>query len=251
MQIFRDRRFHSSEMAINLDKGRSAIIRNAHGIAKQRDTDPTLLSIMDWIHSYVSRPHPELGRSGVVCPYVPPSLRIGSLWIAVVDNEAPISSVNEICEILRRFLIAYESLEPLEGESLELKALIIVMDSIPVAMSGDLVRRAHAVMKPEVVNKGLMLGEFFPGNRSPGLHNPAFFPLMSPMPLFIFRQMVINDVAFLNKASDPPALRVGFLTSYLSRFANKLPEEKRTEAAHALERAQFEVGSEMSADRSG
>lgn len=52
-------------------------------------------------------------------------------------------------------------------------------------------------MKPSFVEAGMMLGEFYSENESPGLYNPDFRPLRSPIPLFVYRRLVPNDLVFL------------------------------------------------------
>src|SRR5688572_30104998 len=40
-----------------------------------------LRAVADWTKAFVSRPHPELGRAGTVCPFTPVALERRSLWL--------------------------------------------------------------------------------------------------------------------------------------------------------------------------
>lgn len=205
---------------------RAADIRKAEAIS------PALTDVLDWLEFYVVKPHTQLGRTGVVCPFVPPALKLGSLWVSAVDTQ--LYRVEQICQVLREYLTIYQSAELSVPPSSELKTLIIAFPRLPRETSSELVDRAHQAMKPMVVEKGLMLGEFHPDSISPGLHNPHFYPLRSPMPLFVFRQMVPNDLVFLNKPSDTPAQRCHFIRAYLSVLKGRLSAESVDEALRAL-----------------
>ncbi len=41
---------------------------------------PLLRAIHAWVREYLCRPHPELGRSGAMCPFVPEALQKGPLF---------------------------------------------------------------------------------------------------------------------------------------------------------------------------
>src|SRR5215213_7470780 len=42
---------------------------------------PGLTSVLNWLSHYLTAPHPDLGRSGAVCPYVRPALTAGSIYL--------------------------------------------------------------------------------------------------------------------------------------------------------------------------
>ena len=45
---------------------------------------PYLIEIIEWVKSFLARPHPHLGRSGPVCPFVPQAIKSNSIQFAVV-----------------------------------------------------------------------------------------------------------------------------------------------------------------------
>ena len=55
-----------------------------------------------------------------------------------------------------------------------------------------------------------MLGEFYSTCKKPGLRNPGFRPLTSPIPLLVVREMVDFDIVFL---ADSQA----YVNAYLKR----------------------------------
>ena len=81
----------------------------------------------------------------------------------------------------------------------------------------------HNRLKPRFLSKGLMLGEFFPGHSKSSVWNKDFYPLSSPLPVFVIRYMINVDYNFLK--SNPL-----YLSSYLRFFQYKIP--KKNKAAH-------------------
>jgi hypothetical protein len=189
-----------------------------------------LEAVWQWVQSYVLEPHIELGRSGVVCPFVSTSLLRRRLFISL--DERAVADEKEMCEILSSYLRIYKSLQPTVDD--EFKALIVAFPALDPASSESLITGVHRTMKPDIVSDGLMLGEFYPKSESPGVHNPKFYPLRSPMPLFVIRQMVETDWLFLNRESDPPLLRIQFISSYLRALGDRLPAAYAEKAQIAL-----------------
>ena len=56
----------------------------------------------------------------------------------------------------------------------------------------------HAVRAARLV-RGKMIGFFHPGNDDPGVWNPDFRPLRSPLPLIVIRHLVMSDAPFVAK----------------------------------------------------
>lgn len=212
---------------------------NAGDIGKSITEPSSFSAVMDWIRGHIIKPNRELGRTGPVCPFVAPALHLGCLWISVIDTE--IRDVEEMCRILRSHLDIYESFESNVGAGSGLRTFIIAFPNLKREDCASLIDHAHAWMKPAVVELGLMLGEFHPGSASPGVHNPKFYPLRSPIPLFVLRQMTPGDLVFLNKPDEAPDRRVQFLRAYLKSMKGVLSAEREEEVRRALAASESEV----------
>ena len=69
--------------------------------------------INDFIRNFLAKKHPELGRKGAVCPFVPVSLRKDTLYMSVIRiNESPAA---EIEEFLKAFAPTFDKMEPNTG----------------------------------------------------------------------------------------------------------------------------------------
>lgn len=203
-------------------------------IENEAEPGTPLRIVVDWIASYIIKPHPELGRPGVVCPFVPSAIERNALWFAVIRDVSP--SPIAMRNLVQKYMRVYEALEPIAGDGKLLKALILILPEIPQDEACSLVEGVKDTMKLSFIEAGLMLGEFYAASKSPGLHNPDFNPLTSPIPLFVYRQLLPDDLVFLTKQSDSAQLRIRFIRAYLRLLGDKLSPE-RLHVAHAALRA--------------
>jgi hypothetical protein len=159
-----------------------------------------------WVRAYTTGPHPALGRPGPVCPWVEESIDRGLCLIGLVhrgdEDEAP---MDEVVSALGSYYLA---MEPQAGHGAQFKAIVTVFAGLDPEEAPDYINGLHLRLKPSFVARGMMLGEFFPSCDKPGLRNPEFRPLRSPLPLLVIRPMVRQDIVFL---SD----RMEFIRAYL------------------------------------
>jgi uncharacterized protein DUF6875 len=118
-------------------------------------------------------------------------------------------------------LTEFRELPPAGGSEGLLNAALI---AFPDVVDYTLIDALQQELKPDFVREGLMVGQFYPGCREPGLWNRNFRPLESPVPLIAVRYMVSNDFPFL---SSNPA----WIETYLRRFAPSMPSQVRSTLA--------------------
>lgn len=177
-------------------------------------TDETvaLQVVARWILSFVCHPTPELGRAGVVCPFTPRSLQKRLLWLSVqrtrgVPYEQVLDEILAAGELLR-------STAPTHGVESVLKAVVVVMPEVSVEEAPELLASLHSILKPRFVDAGSMIGEFWPTNTAPGRHNAAFHSLKSPLPLFVLRDMILDDIVHLSQ-------RRSFIEAFLKKHQRR------------------------------
>jgi hypothetical protein len=159
------------------------------------DETIALVETARWVKDYLTRPHPELGRSGDVCPWVETSIRERLLFLtALRDAGTRKEWVERVMARLGQHLL---DLEPRVGKRVAFKAIIALFPHLPAAETPALIDGLHARLKPCFVDQGLMLGEFYPTCDKPGLRNPGFRPLRSRTPLLVIRFQVPSDLGFL------------------------------------------------------
>jgi hypothetical protein len=217
----------------------------------KRDLD-ALAPAMAWVDDFVTRSHADLGRTGMVCPYVPEALRRDLLDFFVLPVELAAGSGRErgdddyiaaleplILRIRDRF-VATQSTDP---RFRLLHSYLMVFRGLPsdADRAALLIETIQKRLKPKFVELGLMIGEFHPISNAIGLRNPDFRPLRSPVPLLSIRNMVEVDFAFLNRTYDPAPVRVRFLRSYLRYVGHELGHSSRSKVETALQEAEEEA----------
>jgi diguanylate cyclase (GGDEF)-like protein len=174
-----------------------------------REDTVALLSIAKWAHEYLTNSHPDLGRSGQVCPWVQPSMRAGNFYLGVIrDAGADLARVEQIFAAL---LTHYLNMNPQGGREAQLKTIVTVFPDLSEEDAPGVMPTLHERLKPMFLKQGLMLGEFYATCPKEGLRNPSFRPLRSPLPLLVIRAMVETDIAFLSNETR-------FAQAYLEKF---------------------------------
>lgn len=194
-------------------------------IAEHREA---LETIVGWAESYLSRPHPELGRSGPVCPFVQASMRRKHFYLTVVRGaELGAAEVEERVVELRDWFLARA---PRDGEpDAGLKTLLIVFPDLPQERVPEAIDAVQERLKPHYVPNRLMIGEFHDGPPDKaGLWNEDFRPLRSPLPMLVIRHMVATDFAFLKEDDEQ-------LAAYLTNYGDAVPAHLREEVRERAE----------------
>jgi len=178
-----------------------------------------------WVRDYLCVPHPDLGRDGPVCPLTRPSIEKGLFW-ACYDFRGQLDA-DDICALVRLVWEKFDALPPIAGPDSMLRAVVI---AFPNLAHHDAIDIAQQRLKPEFVDEGLMIGQFYPGCTESGLWNADFRPLDSPLPMLAIRHMVSNDFSFLDSRPE-------WISAYLRKFAPSVPAPVRARLAGRAESA--------------
>ncbi len=177
---------------------------------------PAQLQTLAWIRDFVAKPHPELGRRGPVCPFLPRALREDSVTFRTIAGAQ--LAEEQLDVMLKEHAQLFLVTEPTRGNARLNKTIVLVFSGLPEDHAGEIIEAAHQRLKPHFVELGLMLGEFHKGHQGAGVKNEKFRPLQSPVPLLVIRYMVASDIAFLERDSDPLDLRQRFVQAYKRIF---------------------------------
>ncbi len=181
--------------------------------------DDRLQVILDWSRDFLVARHPELGRTGPVCPYTSPSLRRNLFYLAAPTGA---TEVDQLAALLDTFRLRYQEMAAeLSEEDGELLTFVIVLPDFDHADSTQLDALQHRI-KDDFVRDGLMIGQFHPHCEEPGLWNKQFRPLRAPIPLLAMRRMLAFDLPFLIESGS-------HLDAYLERFAPLIPSRIRAQ----------------------
>ena len=187
-----------------------------------------LRTVADWARDYLTNPHPELGRSGPVCPYAGASLKKRLFYLTVQAAGPRSLDRTAVADAVARYRDWFADLAPNEEPARQFKTILILFPEVPAADAPDVIDATQAALKQSFVDTGLMIGQFHPlPPADGGLWNAEFRPLRCPVPLLAIRHMVPTDLPFL--VHDPR-----LLDGYRRVFGDRLPERQRIELGHAL-----------------
>ena len=213
-------------------------------LAQLQQDLPYLMEVTKWTETFLAKPHPDLGRSGPVCPFLPRALQLDAIRLAVIRSKN--LNQQQLEEVVKHYRDHFLELEPKQGELAFYKAIMLVFPDVAEEEASELIDQVQQKLKPFFVQAGLMIGEFHKRNESPGLHNPNFRPLRSPIPMLAIRFMTESDLPFLDRLTDEPQLRVRYLNAYLERLGTVVKDDKKLSNARkalALAQAQLKEGS--------
>lgn len=210
--------------------GRGRLLR-ASDVQRELPAHAPLAVILAWVNNFLARPHPDVGRPGPVCPFTPTALALDTIWLTEIDEPNP--DRKTIVEVISRYRDVFLEIEPRTGPMAINKTILVVFPHLGGG-AGKLLDDAQSELKASFVDVGLMLGEFHAENESPGLRNPDFRPLRSPVPMLAIRHMVESDLPFLRRTIDEPNVRASYLRSYLRRLGSTIRAKYFDQAVTAL-----------------
>ncbi|MCE5289688.1 MAG: hypothetical protein LLG14_10655 [Nocardiaceae bacterium] len=184
---------------------------------------PSSLVLGEYMSEFLTHPHPDLGRTGAVCPFVKTSVGKHTVWVSFVrGTEAELTH-----ETMQTVIDdAFDIFAGLRRDYRE-QVTQTVVTVFPDLVDFTKIDEVHANRKPQFVAKGYMLGQFYPDCPQQGLWNPDFRPLAAPVPMLIVRKMMSTDYPFLVGQRD-------WLYSYFSQFAPDLPIRLRASMAEKM-----------------
>lgn len=186
------------------------------GIVPEED-QPLFATIIQWAKEFLVPNHPDLGRTGPVCPYTKPSLDKGMFFVSTPPSRGALFEIADIVGEYR--FIHAEMAAEFDPRSKHLLTFLILFPEFDPTDSAEL-DLLQAQLKNDFVKDGLMIGQFHPVCDQPGLWNEDFRPLRAPIPLLAIRYMVPFDLPFL--VGTPQ-----HLAAYLTRFAPDIPSRVR------------------------
>jgi hypothetical protein len=171
---------------------------------------------MDWVHQFIMRPHPKLGRAGVVCPYVKLSLDASIFYLSVANLENP-RRYDEIFNIMNTHAEIFAKMEPKSGPLENLRVLMVL---VPNGKDGVLSHAQHCKqLKTEMMERDITVGQFFPTWNPIKYLKSKFFPNQPPFCMYTMRAFIRSDWMFVN--GEPEWRKV-----YLEKFGSP-PDPKQ------------------------
>ena len=153
-----------------------------------------LATLHSWLDTYPMNPHPELGRTGAVCPFTRMARKLDAMRVAIC-RAAP-DEEDAAAAIIAR---GWQELKgiPVERSAEQFRAVVIGFPNCDSDAGVEMLRRAQRRFKYYAVLNFRMIGFLHPRSGAGGLWNPDFRPLRAPMPTIALRCMVEQDAPFI------------------------------------------------------
>jgi Domain of unknown function (DUF6875) len=163
---------------------------------KLAEGDLTALhALAEWISSFVTRPHKDLGRAGPVCPFVPDALKYKTLWLAPERIEGKHAS--DVIQLANKYKKLLLDVQPVDGDAAGYKSIIVVFPDLSVARARALFDEVFQNLAiPSYAEAGFVMGGFYDTNEGTALYNSSFHPFQSPAAFLLIRRAVISDWKF-------------------------------------------------------
>ncbi|MEV7939378.1 DUF6875 domain-containing protein [Kitasatospora sp. NPDC088264] len=152
-----------------------------------------------WLRQYISRPHDEIGRTGPVCPFIPPALsgkdaQFSFRYDVTGKDEQQLREALEA--EMSTFALGTERSRTHTGASLDCRIVVLPATG---PEGWRVLDEAYEDLKNNAVAHGLMVGQFHPHCDERAVRNPLFPVSVAPVGLFAIRRMAPHDVLFLYK----------------------------------------------------
>lgn len=165
-------------------------------------------SVLPYLTEFLVSKHPH--RNGVMCPFMPKAIESGDVHFTYFEDNG---SDKELQALIKLSIDYYKN----RGKE-EHGAIIILFSE-----SFDLIRlhQAHIVGKITCIKNEIMLGALYRNSPSPSLHSKNYFPLRTPTPTLVMRDLTPQDLLFLEPGHYGVWTKIKFLTSFIKKFSKK------------------------------
>ena len=135
-------------------------------LAKRNDKNIAIL--LDYHEKYMknflAKSHEQLGRKGAVCPFIPISLKKSTIYYKVMDT----TNFDEAEATILKYKDIFLTLDPTSEQDAVYKTIIFVFTKLRDNEAGPFIENLQKKLKPAMVKKGLMIGDFHPLSKLPG-----------------------------------------------------------------------------------
>jgi hypothetical protein len=194
---------------------------------------------LSWIENFIAQPHPDLGRTGAVCPFVPGALELQTLYLRAEPAAKTAKQVNAIVD---EALKDFAALPPTDEREVQFKSLIMVFPGVPRERAKEVIDAVQRQRKPDFIEQCLMIGQFHELNETPAVHNPNFYAFQSPVPMLAVRVLVATDNLFMTLPEYSLDEQFRFLAGYYRCLQSRPAYEKRKAEVY---RAMRELAEEL------
>jgi len=176
-------------------------------VSKPAFVTEVFFGVSTYVTAFLTAKHPF--RRGSVCPFVALALKKNGIFYTYVDEERESDAIKRVLECMERYLEL-----KFAAESNFSSMIILFRKEFPIRS----LLKIQNDCKEACVNRNLMIGALYPKNPSPSLNSKTYFPLRTPSPVIVLRDLTAVDLLFLHTSRYSLKKRMTFLTAFIKRF---------------------------------
>jgi hypothetical protein len=110
------------------------------------------------------KPHPDLGRDGPVCPFVPSALDHRTLWLA--PEQISDRDTTNVAKLMEGYKDLFLNTEPIDGDSATTKVIVVGFTDLPAERAQSVFDDVlEQIAVPSYADSGNLFGPFYEGNK--------------------------------------------------------------------------------------
>lgn len=190
-------------------------------------------AVTPYLTEFLTASHPF--RNGVMCPFMPKALANKNIHFAYFDSNGSDAELQQLISSCIRFYKA--------KPNSAFGAVIILLEE-----DFDILRllRVHIDAKHGCIKNELMIGALYKNSPAPSLHSPDYFPLRTPTPTLVLRDLTAQDLQFLSPGHYGIFSKLKFLNSFIRKFSTSTikgyTKTRVDEAKHLRRRYRITIG---------
>lgn len=165
--------------------------------------------IKNYATEFLCAKHPY--RKGPVCPFVPSAIEKGLFYFSYLLHE----DEDIVCDGVIKLI------NWLSEVKLKINSFISLMIMFPEDFDLSSLLKIHHRCKIYSIERNIMTGATYGINQAQSLHKEDYFPLRTPSPCLILRDLTPHDLIFLNPKQYKISQRLQFLKSFETVFGNE------------------------------
>ncbi|WP_369811668.1 DUF6875 domain-containing protein [Pseudomonas citrulli] len=173
--------------------------RNVPDFVRNAYTD-----ILPYIKSFLTSKHPH--RNGVVCPFMPQAIKNQEIYFTYFEPQ------HNCDETITNCLKFYTS----HRDKKTFGAIIILF---PEDFSIEELLKIHIRNKEQCIRQSMMLGALYRTSSAPSLHSSEYYPLRTPTPILVLRDITASDLVFLEPDHYSLKSKHIFLSAFIRHFS--------------------------------
>jgi hypothetical protein len=160
--------------------------------------------VLPYITEFLTSKHPY--RNGRMCPFMPQAIKNQEIYFTYLHAQHNYEKFISNC------LKFYAS----RTEKKSSGAIILLF---PEDFSIEKLLEIHIKNKEQCIRSSMMLGALYKTSSAPSLHSADYFPLRTPTPILVLRDIAASDLVFLEPEHYSLRSKHVFLTAFIRHFS--------------------------------